>query len=71
MPGAVDVKQLSWLLTARKLTREDFARLAGYEPATVAAYLDGRRPAPDAFAVVAEQVLKLKPGQLRANALLG
>ncbi|MFE8600238.1 helix-turn-helix domain-containing protein [Archangium violaceum] len=62
--AGVDVERLARAMKARKLSTDDLARLIGYSPETITAYLSGRRQASDAFAVMAEVVLKLKAESL-------
>lgn len=65
MPEIVNTDRLRSVLKRRGVTAEKLARLTGYRLKTVAAFLAGRREPPEAFAVVAEHVLKLPAGWLR------
>jgi transcriptional regulator with XRE-family HTH domain len=63
--SVVDLELLRAALARRRLSEEQFARMVGYCPATVSAFLSGRRSAPEAFAIIAEIALRFRPGQLR------
>lgn len=65
MADPVNLQRLRTALRARRLSEADLARLSGYRPESVADFLRGRRATPEAFAVIAERVLKLRAGSLR------
>lgn len=48
----------------------EIARITGYSAATVCEMSEGRRPVPEAFVIVVEIALRMKPGRLRPGVQL-
>lgn len=62
---SVDLPKLRRVLEVRGLTPGQLGRLIGWGSASCAKVIAGDRPASEAFTILAEVALKLRPGALR------
>ncbi|WNG37875.1 hypothetical protein F0U61_32485 [Archangium violaceum] len=63
---SLDGTRLARVMAGRSISEEKLAELSGYRPESIKRFLASPSSAPSAFVLVAEVVLKLKPGQLHA-----